>query len=105
MNKRELLKESLIDNGCDGQTFIPHTCSGGVPEMNEIIFTRNNLTSLTDKEKEYFWVRCNVAMNCQWFHKMHGHTRDYKEHEMAKHDPEVIADFIEGAKKLLKIIA
>lgn len=95
MNKREILKRSLFEDIsrrvfsrgqvhiCEGQAYIEHICHGGI-EMNEVLFTRGDIQSLSEKDKAYFWDEKNCVLNCSWFHTKHGHTRKYREHVEAR---------------------
>ena len=63
---------------CEGQGYKAHECNH-IWHMNEVIFTRNHIQHLTDKQKEYFWSAMNCSINCDWFHTNHGHTKRFRD--------------------------
>lgn len=90
MNYRDEQKQKLLNDLtrripvnnrlhiCEGQGFKEHECLGGY-EMNEVIFTRNHIRHLTDKQKEYFWSALNCSINCKWFHENYGHAKAFRD--------------------------
>lgn len=115
--KREKLKRWFLDepermvarNGdlykCEGQLFRAHRCNFGL-DLNEVIYTRRDIQSLSDKEQEYFWDKMNCALNCGWFHMKLGHSKDYREFHLARmvtfYGHEKVINFIMNSPTLIK---
>ncbi len=106
MNPRYILKLNLLEDTsrrivrsgqtyiCEGQDFKAHDCMGGI-HLNEILITRGMIRHLTAKQKEYYWDPRNCALNCDWFHERHGHSRAYREFWLK--NTEGAQEFLDGA--------
>ena len=111
MNKREAFKDKLIRerkimlNGCEGRHFKEHTCSGAF-HLHEAIYSRNDIRHVRGKDRDYFMLdECNCAILCSVFHDEYGRSRKFKEHWLtyAEKYGDII-DYINGAKKYLKVL-
>ena len=92
-------------DGCEGQAFKEHECIGGW-HLHEAIFSKKDFMKVKSKDRDYFELdERNCAVLCGVFHAEHGHTRAFKEHwrEYANKYGDII-DYINGAKKYLKIL-
>lgn len=117
--KREKLKRWFLDEPermvardgdlykCEGQLFRTHRCNFGL-HLNEVIYTRWHIQSLSNKEQEYFWDKINCALMCGYSHTKFGHSRKFREWWvwdrllLLGYTPERIAEYINNAPLVIK---
>jgi hypothetical protein len=116
-NPRKQVKQDLFEDEsrrivvkgeihfCEGQLFKRHTCRGGI-EMNEVLFTRNDIKHLTERGKDYFWDRINCSLVCTYFHQKYGHSSRFRDWWIARtsnlYGIGIVLDWIENAPLKLK---